>query len=139
MRFIGFNFSKISIEKSKDNLENLKISNKINISEIKKVKSDFFKTKEEILEAKFSYEIIYEPQIANLSFEGSVLLSIDSKESKEILKKWETKEISENFKIILFNIILKKSNLKALQLEYEMNLPTHITLPFLKGQKKEEK
>ena len=137
MKFIGFNFTKISIEKFKNKLEDLKIDTKINISGINKVKSDIFKNKEEILEVKFNYEITYDSEIAKISFEGLVLVSIDPKESKEILKKWEKKELLEEFKITLFNIILKKSNLKALQLEDELNLPTHITLPFIKKPSKE--
>ena len=48
------------------------------------------------------------------------------------------KKMPENFRMTLFNLILRKSSLKALQLEEEMNLPTHIQLPTLKiGDKKE--
>ncbi|GAG20549.1 unnamed protein product, partial [marine sediment metagenome] len=52
--------------------------------------------------------------------------------AKDILKEWNDKKMSEDFRITLFNIILRKSNLKAIQLEDEMNLPIHIQLPSLK-------
>jgi hypothetical protein len=51
---------------------------------------------------------------------------------KEILKQWESHIIPEEFKIPLFNIILKKSNFKALELEEDLLLPSHIPMPSIK-------
>ncbi len=139
MRLIGFNFNKINTEKFKDKVENLKINTKINVSEIKNIKSDFFKTKEEIIEVKFDYFINYDPDFAKIELAGSVILAIEAKIAKDILKQWEDKKMSEDFRIMLFNIILRKSSLRALQLQDEMNLPPHISLPTLKKQEDEEK
>ena len=138
MRLIGFNFNKINIEKFNDKIENLKINTKINVSEIKNIKSDFFKTKEDLIEVKFVYNINYDPDFAKIELAGNILLAIEPKMAKDILKLWKDKKMSEDFRITLFNIILRKSNLKALQLEEELNLPTHISLPFLKKEQKNE-
>jgi len=138
MKIVGFNFNKINIEKLSDKVDNLKINTDIDISEIKEIKSDFFKTKEDIITVKFSYNINYEPNFAKIEFVGNVLLAIESKTTKNILKQWKDKKMSEEFKITLFNIILRKSNLKALQLEDEINLPLHISLPSLKQKEKEQ-
>ncbi len=132
MRIIGFNFNKINIEKFNDKIENLKINTKIDVSEIKNIKSDFFKTKEELIKVKFTYGINYDPDFAKIEFAGIVLLAIEPKMAKDVLKEWKDKKMSEDFRMILFNIILRKSNLKALELEDEMNLPIHIPLPSLK-------
>lgn len=141
MRLIGFNFTKINMEKFSDRGKNLKISTKIDIPEIKTIKPDFFKIKEEIIQIKFSYNINYNPDIAKIELAGDLLLAVEPKAAKDILKQWKDKEMSEDFRIDLFNIILRKSSLKALQLEDEMNLPAHISLPFLKkeGQISEKK
>jgi len=141
MRLVGFNFTKINIEKFSNKGKNLKINTKIDIPEIKTIKSDFFKIKEEIIQIKFSYNINYNPDIAKIELAGDLLLAVESKLAKDILKQWKDKEMSEDFRIDLFNIILRKSSLKALQLEDEMNLPAHISLPFLKkeGQISEKK
>ena len=139
MRLVGFNFNKINIEKFSDKIEDLKINTDMGISEINEVKSDFFKTKEELIGIKFTYGINYDPDFAKIELVGDVLLAIESKMAKDILKQWKNKKIPEDFRIILFNIILKKSNLKALQLEDEMNLPPHISLPSLKKQENKEK
>ena len=134
MKVIGFNFTKIFIEKFSDDFSNINLKTNIDISEIKEVKAGFFKIKEEIIGVKFNYVVEYEPNIAKLEFLGSILFAVDSKLVKEILKSWKNKIILEEFKIPLFNIILKKANIKSIQLEEELNLPLHVPLPSLKKQ-----
>ena len=132
MKLIGFNFDKISVEKMASQFENLKINTKIDIPNISSVKSDLFKNKEELLGIKFSFNLNYEPNIAKIELIGTILLSLDSKIAKEALKQWKDKKISEEFKLPVFNIILRKATLRALRLEEEMNLPLHIQLPSLR-------
>ncbi len=129
---------KINAEKFTDNPTNIKINTGIDISDIKEVKSTFFKTKEELVAVKFQYTISYEPEFAELEFKGNVLLGIDSKKAKEIFKLWKEEKIPEDFRIAVFNIILKKSSLRALQLGEEMNLPPHFPLPSIKLKKQED-
>jgi len=138
MRIIGFNFNKINIEKFSDKIEKLKINTNINISEIKEMELDLFKTKEQFIRVKFTYNIDYEPKMAKIELVGNIVFGAESKIAKDVLKQWEGKKIPEDFKIILFNVILRKSNLKALQLEEELNLPLHISLPSLKKQENKE-
>jgi hypothetical protein len=137
MKLMGFNFTKLSVEKFSDNLNQLKIDTNIKILEIKKVKQDFFKSKEEFLGVEFTFGVSYSPKIADLEFKGKILLSVDFKKSKDILKDWEEKKINEEFQPIIFNLILSKSSIKALQFEEEMNLPPHVNLP--RVSKKENK
>jgi hypothetical protein len=138
MRLIGFNFKKINAEKLSENAQNLKINTGIDISEIREVKSTFFKTKEEMIAVSFDYNISYEPGFAKLNFAGNVLLGVDPKKSKEILKMWKEEKVPEDFRLAVFNIILKKSSLRALQLGEEMNLPPHFPLPSIKFNKDSE-
>ena len=135
MKLIGFNFSKISIEKKSDKKENLKINTNINIVDISEIKTNFFNSKEILLGVQFNYTIDYSPSIAKIFFEGNILLSIDPKEAKEILKEWKSKKLQDNFRNIVFNIVFRKCNIKALQLEDEMNLPLHLPMPIIKNQK----
>ena len=136
MKILGFNFTKMNIEKISDNLDNLKITTGIDISDMNEVKSDLFKSKEELIGVKFKYSINYEKDIARIDFEGNLVLLTDEKEAKEVLAQWKEKKIPEAFKLNLFNIILKKSSLKALQFEEEFNLPPHIPLPSFKPAEK---
>jgi hypothetical protein len=137
MKIVGFNFTKISAEKLSDKPEKLEIKTNIDIKEIAPIKSNIFKSKEELLGIKFAYTILYEKDYAKIDFEGAVILSVDSKQSKSITKDWKNKDLKDDFKYPLFNIILTKSNVKALQLEEEFNLPLHIPLPTLGPGKKQ--
>ena len=132
MKLVGFNFTKISAEREKNLKENLSFNTKIDISSIEPFKSDFFKTKEDIFSIDFIYTISYNQDLAKIEIKGNILLSADQKIVKEIIKNWKDKKISDDFRIFFFNLVLKKANIKALQLEEELNLPTHIPLPSIK-------
>lgn len=129
MKFVGFNFTKINVEKTSDIFKDLKINTNIDVSNIEQLKNEIFKAKEELLGVKFKYGVDY-GKVGKIELEGNVLVSIESKEAKSIMKEWKNKKIPEDFKISVFNVILRKSTLKALQLEDEMNLPIHTrTIP----------
>jgi len=131
MKIISFNFEKISAERLSNKAENVKINSNINIIEIKETKTDFLKSKG-LLNVKFNYSLNYDPDFAKLAFSGEILFSIEPKRIKEILKDWENKKMPKDFKVLLFNFILQKTTLKALQLEEDTNLPPHFNLPSLK-------
>src|SRR3989344_7327551 len=129
MRVMGFNFDKISIERFLDNITDMKISTNIDISDIIKLNPGILKTKEEILGVKFNYIIDYQENIAKIELAGKILLALEPKQAKEVLKQWDDKKVPDEFRITLFNFIFRKANIKAIQLEDEMNLPIHIPLP----------
>jgi hypothetical protein len=139
MRLVGFDFKKISIERFKDQAEDLKFNTKMDISAIDTIKSDIFKTKEELLKIEFNYSVMYEPEFAKVELTGSIILAVEPKVAREVLRGWKDKQTSEEFRIYMFNIILRKSNIKALQLEDELGLPLHIPLPSLSKENMAEK
>jgi len=135
MRIIGFNFTKISIEQLKEPSEvkeQLKITTQIDVPEVTDAKSNILKTKEELIKAKFVYGVDYNPGFAKIELEGRILLAVEPKDAKEIFKQWKKKKMPDAFKMLLFNTILKKSSLKALHLEEELNLPLHMPMPSFK-------
>ena len=139
MRLIGFNFRKVSAERLSDSNKEIKLNTNIDISEIEEVKSDLLKGPETVLGIKFKYSLNYDPNIAKIELNGNILLALEKKLAEEIILKWKTKKMTEDFKLSLFNLILRKCNVRALQLEDEMNLPFHITMPSLKKPEKEKK
>ena len=136
MKIIGFNFTKINIEKFLDDYKGLKINTHIDIINVKQTKSEILQTKDVLLEIKFNYAIDYEPKIAKISFSGILLSLVDSKTAKSFLKQWKNKKFPDEHKVAIFNVILKKSSLRSLQLEDELNLPLHISLHSIKETKK---
>lgn len=135
MKIVGFNFTRVNMEKFSDDYKELKINTHIDIVDVKKTTSEIIQPKEVLFEIKFNYNIDYEPKIAQISFSGLLLLLVDPKMAKSFLKQWKDKKFPEEHKITIFNVILKKANLRALQLEDELNLPLHISLPSLKKPK----
>lgn len=143
MRVIGFNFTKVSAERQPSFKSKSAINTDIEFKDIDKEELDLLKDKEPV-KVSFLFKITYTNQEnkkdknpdAELSFEGSIILSTDKEESKEILKSWKKKEMPNSFKIPMFNLILKKCTPKALQLQDELNLPSHIPMPQLVPQNK---
>jgi hypothetical protein len=129
MKLAGFNFTKISVEKKKSSFKDLKIETQINLTEIQEIKQETVKSKDSLLGVDFSYIINYAPNIALLEFKGHCVLVLDSKKLKDILKDWKDKKLDPEFRTAIFNLILIKSNIKALQYEEELNLPLHFRLP----------
>jgi hypothetical protein len=135
MKLAGFNFTKIHAEKQKNQIKEIKIDSKINIANIELIKSDLINQKESLLGVEFDYSIKYK-NLATLEFKGNLVLVLDSKDANKIIKDFKNKKISDDFRISIFNIIMKKSSIKALQLEEELNLPYHFKLPSLRPEKK---
>ncbi|MDP2672745.1 MAG: hypothetical protein Q8O84_02950 [Nanoarchaeota archaeon] len=134
MKILGINFTKLNAEKFSTDTKGIKIGTHIDLSEIREVKADFFSSKEKVLGIKFSYEIDYDPNFAKIKLAGNILVSTDETKFNQILEGWKEKNLPDDFRLSIFNLILKKSSLKALQLEEELNIPLHISMPFLKPQ-----
>ena len=138
MKLLGFNFEKISIERLKNSQGEIKIKSNIDISEIKEMKADFLKSQENPLQIDFVYSVDYEPEVARIELKGTIILSVEEQQSKEILKDWKKKKTSEDFRQVVFNLILRKATIRALELEDEMNLPPHMPMPVLGHEKQGE-
>ena len=132
MRVLSFNFDKLSIERFSSSLDNLKISNKIDIKEIVEAQADFLNTKDKVLGVRFAFSLEYNPNVAKIEISGMTALAVPASTLKEVLEKWEKKEISPEFKTPLFNFLFRKVGLRALELEEEFNLPSHIPFPTFK-------
>lgn len=138
MNFIGFNFTKVSVERFSSMRTGAKIQTNVDIKDVTQAKADFMNSKESILEVKFSYNIKYDPKIADILFEGTIIVSASPKESRDILKSWKKQDLPEEFKMQVINIVMRKSSIKALVFEDEMNLPLHLPLPTFRKQEKEK-
>jgi len=131
MQLIGFNFKKISAERKEIGKGKIEVKANVNIKDVNQEKTDLFKDQSAI-KFDFEFSVVYSPNLASLSFEGSTVLLLSKDESKEVLKKWKDKKVTEDVRVFLFNNILTRCNLRALQLEEELGLPTHIPMPVIR-------
>jgi len=129
MRIIGFSFKKISAERKKPLKGKIDIKTSLEITDIEK---DSVEIAGDILKFHYKYSIKHEPDFSEIVFEGSVLVVPDKPEDiKIVIKEWKKKKISEDLRLLIYNFIISKCNLKALQFEEEFGLPSHIPLPRL--------
>lgn len=136
MKIIGFGFKKITAERKKEIQGKLEIKSNLQIEEIEKGNIDIAG---DILKFNYLYSVNYEPEFAEISFNGFVLaLPNKTDDIKKILKEWKKKKLSEEIRIFIFNFIMSKCNLKALQLEEDFALPPHIPLPRLTKQQNQQ-
>jgi len=141
MQVIGFNFEKISAERKEQEKkpeEKIEINSNISVKDITQEKIGIVKDKP-VLKITFEFLVNYKPNVADIILRGNILTLVEKDEAKSITKKWKDKKISDDVRIPLFNIILTRCNLKALDLEEQLNLPTHIPLPRIKPQQQGNK
>ncbi|MEK6919164.1 MAG: hypothetical protein AABW73_03940 [Nanoarchaeota archaeon] len=133
MRVISFGLTKQFAEKLSEPNANFNVSNGINIKDIQQIKVDFIKD-EEALNFSFEFRISYDKDIAKISFNGNILVALDKKSAADILKRWNDKKIPDLVRVPLFNFIMARCTVKAMQFEEDFNLPKHIQIPQFRGQ-----
>lgn len=138
MPFIGFNFDKISAERTSEEFKgNINVKHNLNIIDVNEEKVSLDK-KQEVLKFTFEFLLKYEPNFGSVRIEGHLLFLENQKMMKEILQSWKKdKKIPPEIMQGLFNTILAKANIKALQLTQDINLPPHIPMPRLDQRKKD--
>jgi len=127
MQIIGFNLTKVLVEREEKIEGKLEVKQNIDISDISKEKIPF--SEGEAVKIKFNFTVTYDPDFAKLNLEGYLILMVDKDEMKKFLKSWKNKKLPDESKVSLFNFIMSKCNIKALNLEDELNLPLHVPMP----------
>ena len=129
MSIIGFNFDKVSAQRKDKITNNVNINHTVNITNVKKDEINLEK-KQNILKFDFEFKVDYQPDIGNISLEGSVLYLDDPKKLQEIEDSWKkNKKLPTNITTNIINTVLMRSNIKALILSQDVNLPPQIQLP----------
>jgi hypothetical protein len=138
IKFVGFNFKKISVEKNKEIKKGVTVSQNVEIKYIKDQKSDLF-SNNNLIYFEYEFKINYNPEYAQLVFSGGILAIIENKDLlKQIKDQWKEKKVPEDVRLILMNAIFSKCNLKALQLEEDLNLPSHFPFPKISKHSKDQ-
>jgi len=139
MKVIGFNIEEISGKKSQE-LKRYSINTDITFSNVEKSKLDVLK-EDEALKVSFKFLVNYKDADSKsdeaknqVSILGSLLLMVDKELSKEFIKSWKNKQVPKDKMVSLYNFILKKCSVRALQLEEDLNLQPHIPFPQVKQQ-----
>jgi hypothetical protein len=130
MAIIGFNYTKIDVEKKEDLSGNIKITNNVSFKDVTEKEFQFGSQKQKGLKFVFEYTTNYEPKIGHIIICGEVMTIEPDDHRKKILAQWKKDKAIENTVMIaLLNHIFNKCNLQALILTRDVNLPPPIKLP----------
>lgn len=136
MPIVGFNFTKMHVERNGKLDPKDKIANAVNLISIEEEKMPFSEGKG-LLRMDFQFDVNY-GKAGKMGLNGSVLYLEDPKKTKEIIEEWEKgRKIDPKLSTEIFNTILFKCNIKSLQLADDVNLPAHFRIPLIR-QKSEE-
>jgi hypothetical protein len=130
MGFLGLKFNKLLVERI--NPPKGKISINHNISVVEVNDSDLFlgTAKQTVLNVDFKFTADYDPKIAKIEIDGTLTYFEKPEKVKECVEKWKKdKKMPDDILNDILNHIVSKSNLEALFLAREVNLPPPIALP----------
>lgn len=126
IKLAGVNFYKVTAEKNPEYKDKIEIKPSINIANIEEHKA----SKADICKVDFNFGVNY-GGLGKIELSGAIFLAMDGKSLKETLKGWKDKKVDNEMNVLILNVIMQKASLKALQLEEEIGLPPHVSLPRL--------
>src|SRR3989338_6779953 len=130
MAIIGFNFTKMIAEKKMPSKGKVDIKNDISIKNVESTELTLGETKNKALKFTFEFTSQYTPEIGNIAFNGEVLYMNETAKQDEILKSWKkNKEVPKPYVGEILNAVLLRSNVQALVLSREVNIPQPIPMP----------
>jgi hypothetical protein len=131
MAIVSINYNKISSEKSRKPFKG-QISIKNNVS-INNVAVGEVNANQKAIIIDFSFSIMYEPGIGNVSINGSVVDLEDEKTANQIAELWgKNKRIDKELTTKVISVVLEKCTIKAITLSQDIGLPSPVPLPRLK-------
>ncbi|MFH1073402.1 MAG: hypothetical protein V1743_08295 [Nanoarchaeota archaeon] len=129
MTIIGFDFTRMLVERKKGMKGKMNIVSNVTIKDITEVDIALGPDKKAL---KFSFlsTTKYEPEVGDISIEGDLLYMADEKEAKHVLSSWKKdKKMPEELKRPIMNYVLSKCTIQAIFLSKEMNLPAPVPMP----------
>lgn len=143
MAIVGFNFTKISAERKQDAVKGkIDIKNNVSIMGVEESDLGFGNESQKAAKITFDFNVNYEPKFGSMKFSGDVLFLGEAKKVDNMLEEWKkSKKLPQDMAAGIINTILTRSNIQALILSQQVNLPAPIQLPKVKVEgapKKEE-
>ena len=133
MTIVGFNFKRIDVEKKSGASGKINISNNVAIKDVKDTDLSIGSEKQKAVKFEFEFVSKYDPNIGKILLGGDVLFLADTATIKKILDDWKkNKSVQKEIMSDVLNTVLSKSNVQALILSQEVNLPSPIPLPKVK-------
>lgn len=139
MVVVGFNFTKMNVERKKPIKGKVKITNNVSIKNVELQDLALGKEKQKGLRFTFEFVTKYMNDFGQISLTGEVVYLDSEKKVKDAAEKWKkSKSVQKDVMTQILNNILNKCNIQALILSQQINLPAPIPLPKVDVDKKKK-
>jgi hypothetical protein len=129
MAAISLQFDKVNFERKKPIEDKVSVSNNVRILNVEKIEVGKTK-KRDGLKFSFQFDVLYEPGIAKMMWDGHATVLTSPEIVKEEMESWEKdKKVSNDLMSGVINSILTRTNIAALILAREVGLPPPVQLP----------
>jgi len=126
---VGFNFSKINVERKGKIKGQIRVKNNVDIMDVRGETLPL-KDKKKVASVSFMFGVSYEPGIGEILINGNVLYLDKEKVIDETLRLWkEEKKLLKEASVEVLNVVMVRCNVKALELSDELGLPPHMQMP----------
>jgi hypothetical protein len=130
MPVVGLSFDKILVEKHSAVKGKVTVNNNVAIQDVEQSDVAIGGNKQSALKFRFEFTANYEPKIATMVLNGTLTFFETPEKAAEIVKTWKKdKNVPKDVMGSVLNTILARSNVEAMVLSREVNLPPPIPLP----------
>lgn len=130
MGVLGLKFNKLLVERLSPPKGKISVNHNISVTDVDNVDLFLGTAKQTVLKVDFKFTADYAPKIAKIEIDGSLTYFDKPDKIKECVDKWKKdKKMPDAILNEVLNQIVTKSNLEALFLAREVNLPPPIALP----------
>lgn len=130
MPVVGLQFNKIVVEKHSAVKGKVTVNNNVAIQDVEQSDVVIGANKQSALKFHFEFTANYEPKIATMVLNGTLTFFETPEKSADIVKSWKKdKNVPKDVMSSVLNTILARSNVEAMVLSREVNLPPPIPLP----------
>lgn len=131
MAIVGFEFDKIMVDKKAAGKgSRVNISTNVNITNVAQNDLKLGSSSQGGVKFTFEFSSVYDPKVAKITLEGTVLYLADDKKVKAILDDWKKdKKVKKEIMSPVLNTVLTKCNIQSLILSNTVNLPPPIPMP----------
>ncbi len=138
MPIVGVNINEIYAKINDENRTgHVEIKSTPKVEDVERREFLFAGMKEAII-IKFSFKTVYEPEVAEISFNGDIIFQAE--DAKKFMKYWkENKKLEDEIMVEVLNAIFRKCMSKGMQIADDLRLPPPIAFPIVEPKKNEVK
>ena len=130
MAIVGYNFNKISAEKTTLPAGSVKIASNVSVVDVDKTPLKVGSAQNDVLKIKFLFTTEYKENVGKIVIEWDVIFMQTPEIIGAAYDAWkETKKLDEKVALEVYNSILVQCNIKALNLSNDLNLPSPVKFP----------